>query len=104
MKKMLLFLNEMKKMLLFLNEIKKIYSPCLVSVDYLAYFRRFGGVFGYLAQLSRAVTLENRPKTTKLAKQTTETRQGEHMFSILFKNSNILFHRKSERETTRSPN
>ena len=32
------------------------------------------------------------PKTTKLAKWTTETRQGEFIYLILFKKSNILFH------------
>ena len=37
-------------------------------------------------------THENPPKTMKLAKWTTEIRQGEFIYLILFKKSNILFH------------
>ena len=37
-------------------------------------------------------TPENPPKTMKLAKWTTEIRQGEFIYLILFKKSSILFH------------
>ena len=74
---------------MFSNKTKTICSPCLVSVVHLAYFIVFG-VFWCLSQLS----VENwkAHKTTKQAKWTTETRQGEYnIFLVLFKKVTFYF-------------